>query len=316
MTISVIIAHRNDKDRLRRTIDSIRASKSVNADVEIIVVDDASDEDPAVSVYEARTVRLREHHGVGAARNVGSGHADGDILVFTDSHMKFPPNWDIEMIATVTNNALFCSTYVSDVPFQSWWFDGFSIGGANLAHYVAKPGIFTLSQLTPRHAAIGMTQCYQVPAVIGACYYITSSFFRHIGGFFGLAGYGGDEQLLSWKTWLSGGRVLCNPKLVVTHLNSGPVVEHDYSKAFINLAYVLRVVVGETRFERFSRIMPFWTIPMMGMAQVRATTYFARKVEPDLISCQFGLQTIDEALALAENTCELNEPHGLSPFQP
>jgi glycosyltransferase involved in cell wall biosynthesis len=82
---SFIIPHHNTPDLLQRLIDSIPERK----DVEIIVVDDNSDDDkkPNVVRNDVQLYYIDKDHtkGAGRARNVGLEHARGKWLVFADS---------------------------------------------------------------------------------------------------------------------------------------------------------------------------------------------------------------------------------------
>lgn len=91
---SFIIPHKNTPDLLQKCLDSIPRRD----DVQIIVVDDNSDEDkvdfehfpglddPMVEVY-----LTKEGRGAGYARNVGLDHAVGKWLVFADADDFFNP---------------------------------------------------------------------------------------------------------------------------------------------------------------------------------------------------------------------------------
>jgi glycosyltransferase involved in cell wall biosynthesis len=88
--ISVIIPCRNGE----RTIGTCLASLSatVDANVEVIVVDDAST-DGSVAIIESfpcTLVKMRVHAGAAAARNAGAATSRGDILFFTDADCILP----------------------------------------------------------------------------------------------------------------------------------------------------------------------------------------------------------------------------------
>lgn len=91
---SFVIPHKNTPDLLQKCLDSIPRRD----DVQIIVVDDNSDDDkvdfeqfpglkdPSVAVY-----LTKEGRGAGFARNVGIEHAVGKWIVFADADDFFNP---------------------------------------------------------------------------------------------------------------------------------------------------------------------------------------------------------------------------------
>ncbi|MAY25776.1 MAG: glycosyl transferase family 2 [Polycyclovorans sp.] len=93
MTYSVIVPHYNDPARLARLLCSVPVARD---DIEVIVVDDCSPDQPALDAVRARWPRVRwlstpENGGAGVARNVGLDAACGHWLVFADSDDEFLP---------------------------------------------------------------------------------------------------------------------------------------------------------------------------------------------------------------------------------
>ena len=84
-TYSFIIPHHNCPDFLTRLLETIPHRR----DVEIIVVDDNSDEDklPTITRSDVQLIKIpaSESKGAGHARNVGLDHATGKWLLFADS---------------------------------------------------------------------------------------------------------------------------------------------------------------------------------------------------------------------------------------
>lgn len=88
INFSVIIPHRNTPDLLKRCLDSI----PVRSDLEIIVVDDASDSEivdfnkfPGSDRSDVKIVFSKKSGGGGFARNLGLEHAIGKWLLFADA---------------------------------------------------------------------------------------------------------------------------------------------------------------------------------------------------------------------------------------
>ena len=86
MRISIIVPVYNNSLDLAECIAALRIS-SLLSDTEIIVVDDASTDDTALTALElgVRVLKLATNSGPAAARNYGARHAQGDILFFVDS---------------------------------------------------------------------------------------------------------------------------------------------------------------------------------------------------------------------------------------
>ena len=83
---SFIIPHKNCPDLLQRCVDSIPERD----DVQVIVVDDNSDEGKKPALKERKNLQVilldAEHSkGAGRARNVGLEHAEGKWLLFADA---------------------------------------------------------------------------------------------------------------------------------------------------------------------------------------------------------------------------------------
>ena len=93
--ISVIIPTRNRRELLLRAIDSVL--KQTHEELEIIVIDDASDDgtqSAVLDLHEERVqyVRLQEAQGACAARNRGVDMARGEYIAFQDSDDIFHPD--------------------------------------------------------------------------------------------------------------------------------------------------------------------------------------------------------------------------------
>ncbi len=88
--VSVVIPVHDGGAVLARCLDTVMASSY--PDVEVIVVDDRSSDDPQ-SVARSRGcrfMRLQQGHGAAAARNAGARAARGQLLLFIDSDVMIP----------------------------------------------------------------------------------------------------------------------------------------------------------------------------------------------------------------------------------
>lgn len=95
MDVSVIIATRNRRDSLRRTLSALE--KQTLTPHEVIVVDDGSNDGTgtmlAAEFPGAIYLRLDERRGPAAARNRGVRAATAALVAFTDDDCIPPPGW-------------------------------------------------------------------------------------------------------------------------------------------------------------------------------------------------------------------------------
>lgn len=90
--VSVVMPMRNRGFAISAVLDALARSKGV--DVEVIIVDDASDDDGA---WQAAThplrltvVRMSRAYGSSAARNIGTAIASAETIVYLDADMVLP----------------------------------------------------------------------------------------------------------------------------------------------------------------------------------------------------------------------------------
>ncbi len=92
-SVSVVIPARNMAYCLPRVLDALHRQET-RADVEVIVVDDASSDDTALLARShplcPTVVRLPDGQGAAAARNVGTALASGTLILYLDGDMVLP----------------------------------------------------------------------------------------------------------------------------------------------------------------------------------------------------------------------------------
>jgi len=107
-TLSVVMPTHNRTDQLQRAADSVLGQGSV--DLELIVVDDASDGDNGAVLerladdQRVRVVRNPESLGPGGARNLGIDLARGDFLAFCDDDDALLPGAADALVAHLRAN--------------------------------------------------------------------------------------------------------------------------------------------------------------------------------------------------------------------
>jgi glycosyl transferase family 2 len=95
MLLSVVTPTRDRSELVARAIASVQAQTHVNW--EMLVVDDASEDDTAAVVAAIKDPRVRllrsDGSGVGHARNVGLDNARGNAIVYLDDDNRMLPLW-------------------------------------------------------------------------------------------------------------------------------------------------------------------------------------------------------------------------------
>jgi glycosyltransferase involved in cell wall biosynthesis len=95
MDTSIVVAARNDPEGLAATLRALELQTVAREAFEIIVVDDASDDEtPTVGERAGATVlRLTESQGSYAARNLGIEQSLGQFIAITDAGCLPAPDW-------------------------------------------------------------------------------------------------------------------------------------------------------------------------------------------------------------------------------
>lgn len=104
------------------------AFSSSHDSFEVIVVDDCSNDDSVEIIrrFPCRLIRLPEHAGAAAARNIGAQQSEGEILFFTDSDCLLQPDTLLMADSAITGreDRVFGGTYTK-VPYDKDFFSAF-----------------------------------------------------------------------------------------------------------------------------------------------------------------------------------------------
>ena len=85
--ISIMINVHNEGEEILQTIKSIQSSTSY--EMEFIVVDDASTDNSCTNLgSNVKVLRNKKRLGIGRSKNKGAALSTGDILIFTDGHIR------------------------------------------------------------------------------------------------------------------------------------------------------------------------------------------------------------------------------------
>lgn len=217
--ISILIASLNDPD-ISNTIASIYATTGGRA--EVVVVDDNS-KVPVTNPPNcyAKIMRNKFRMGCGASRHIAAIHATQEYLLIVDSHMRFVPGWYDAAIERIKDRpkTLHCAAMVgidaSNMDLNNP--QALYYGGMLNVFGKDRNNAFRNQILEAVWADEQAGDDYEIPCVLGACYFIPREWFLHIGGLQGIRAWGSDEELLSIKTWLAGGEVRLAKTIRIAH---------------------------------------------------------------------------------------------------
>jgi glycosyltransferase involved in cell wall biosynthesis len=118
--VSIIIPAHNEERHIEKCIESLLAQEY--RDIEIIVVDNGSSDNTSkiveryVESYggKVRLLRMESNIGPGGGRNAGASNATGEILVFVDADMVFPPDYVTKLISPIQCGEALLTTHANE----------------------------------------------------------------------------------------------------------------------------------------------------------------------------------------------------------
>lgn len=241
--LSVIIPFLNEKEEVRNTIESIRST--VGEQVDIIVLDDASDDDYDYlqDIKECHVSFIRNEIRIGAAatKNKGVRLATTPYVLIIDAHMRFyGSSWLSEYLSALKENGsriICCQTKALKMEE-----DGTVSCGE---HALTKGAYLSFDREIVFPSALWNTQITRplkneaIPCILGATYATSKDYWNKIKGLDGLIHYGSEESYLSMKAWLEGGGCYFLANVTIGHIyrTKAPYVttyaKHIYNNFFI-----------------------------------------------------------------------------------
>lgn len=253
--LCVIIPFLNEGDEVRATLESLRATSG--SEVDVYLVDDAStdgyDYRRAASDFGAHYVRHDVRRGVAASRDEAIARCASDFFVLLDAHMRFTSTtWSGQLLDALRADR------------RAIWCGQTAVMWKDAEGHIIRPrrrttyGAFIDFDMASWHAwwnyrdpAPG-SDTADIPVVLGAVYATNKDYWARLGGLSGLRTYGMDEQLISTKAWLEGGRCRLLKNVVVEHLyrKHFPYPMDDYPTVYNSLLLSELFLEGEMQ-ERF-----------------------------------------------------------------
>jgi glycosyltransferase involved in cell wall biosynthesis len=210
---------RNEGNRLRRTVDDVFLH-GPEEDLEIVIVDDASDDDSAAFVTDAayagkpmRTVRNDRHRGLIYSRARAADLARGSYLAFLDAHCAVTPGW-LEALADellqIDGQGLVAPAIYT---LQPDWTIDFESGGA-AACTLSNP-FLDFTWTAPQWIEGRPCTC----TIGGGAWMCHRRWYGHIGRMdAGMVIWGLENIDVPLRTWAAGGWCLAAAEVGIGHL--------------------------------------------------------------------------------------------------
>lgn len=222
MKLTIIIPFLNEGEEVERTVCSIR--DTATSDCRIILINDAStdsyDYQSVAERYNSLYIKHTERKGVAGSRQVGVELCDTPYFLLLDAHMRFyEKGWDGMLIGYLEQypKAVLCS----QTRFLYKSADGRVEDRTRTvpcAGYIDFEDKELFRVVWSNVDTEPLSNIVEIPCIIGAAYACSKEYWQHLDGLNGLITYGTDEELISIKAWISGGRCLLIKEWVVGHI--------------------------------------------------------------------------------------------------
>lgn len=251
--LTVIIPFLNEKEEVRNTVKSLRENSDY--DFDIILINDCStdgyDYKKVAEDFGTKYIEHSERMGVAASRDEGVDVCDTEFFLFLDAHMRvYQRDWGEILVRELEKDpkSLFCASTLS--------LDKDGMPNVENLGYGSRIDFQDLNApwMTDKDDKSD-DRIIDIPCVMGASYACSKSYWLHLDGLNGLKSYGLDEQLISIKVWLDGGRCRLLKDIKFGHIFRAamPVPYEIRPKGFFkNILFVTELFFG---FEMKLRIL-------------------------------------------------------------
>lgn len=215
-SVSVIVPHYQQQAELDRTLLALRRQDYPSGSVEVIVVDDGSEQPPRVPAEVTLLVQDDRGFRLAAARNRGAERASGEVLCFLDADTAPEPGY----LRALTRLPALCADAVTVGRRRHADFTGIDASAevriAGPEHELPEPRWLAQGYQDTDDLLRADDRSYRY--VIGAVIGCSRSFFAETGGFDeSFTNYGGEDWEWAYRAWLAGAVFAHVPDAVAWH---------------------------------------------------------------------------------------------------
>lgn len=221
--LTVLIPFMNENEEVIATVADVR--RTAGRHVNILVLNDCSTDgynyEEELRKYDVRYVCNPKNLGSAPSRDVCVSLCTTPYFLFLDAHMRFLcENWVEQIVSVLAENdrQLLCGQTLPLTKDEK---------GVRLTEkYASTYGAYMpldRNELQPDIKWNGKetdpsSDVQEIPMILGAAYAGSTRYWKYLRGMEGMQRYGTEEQSVSLKAWLEGGRCLLLKKVVLGHI--------------------------------------------------------------------------------------------------
>jgi len=227
--VSIIIVNFNGKRFLKECLSTVLGSKYPN--FEVIFIDNASTDKSSDFVSRVfknnkclKIIRNRENLGFGPANNVGFKQAKGDYIVFLNNDTSVEPEWLAILVDAMESDE---TIGLASPLFLNMNGQTVQTAGILKSDYMMPSVWFEMGKDYSKEA---FPKIFNVSSAMGAAMIAKHKFLKQIGMFDPKYFYYYDDDYLSFRTWITGKRVVTVSESKVRHFLGGTSGTNDLFK--------------------------------------------------------------------------------------
>jgi GT2 family glycosyltransferase len=302
VSCNIIVVNYNGVQYLRTCLGSLKSQSFTG--FEIILVDNNSS-DQSVDYVRSKfpdvaIVRSEENLGYAGGCNLGAHFASSDYLIFVNNDMEFPKNWLEEMVSTASSNEsigiVTCKVIESPRAKRIQ-----HIGSTcDIFGYPAGYGTGEID----RGQYDKLTEVF---FAVGDALMMKRSLFFRLGGFDPKFFLYSDDLDLSWRTWLSGYKVIVNPSAIAYHMGRGSVKDTiingtnlltNPTRRYLGERNTLRTLLKNYKGQTLISVLPAYFSLLLAEVSFFAIKKEVHLVKSDITAVFWNLRNLRDTLIL------------------